>query len=68
MRAPPAFLANRVEAICCVTKWTDLKKKMPNLPAHTRNLTQTPVIKPIARAPLFTTTVWVISEENTIGP
>jgi ATP-dependent DNA ligase len=29
MRALPAFLANRAEAICCVTKWTDLKKKMP---------------------------------------
>jgi hypothetical protein len=28
MRALPAFLANRAEAICCVTKWTDLKKKM----------------------------------------
>jgi hypothetical protein len=32
MRALPAFLASRAEAICCVTKWTDLKKKMRKSP------------------------------------
>jgi len=32
MRALPAFSANRAEAICCITKWTDLKKKMPKSP------------------------------------